>query len=78
MSGQLAHAINRDESGALHTGENVWTGSGTNGRYSGHDCDKWTTGTNGDVGSTDAQNGHWTSDEEQGCSNARRLYCFEL
>lgn len=78
LSGQLAHAIDRDEAGNLVSGENVWTGSGTDGKYGGRDCDRWTTGTNGHVGNTSAVNGAWTKETDQRCTNARRLYCFEL
>lgn len=78
LSGTLAHAIDRDENGQLVSNQNVWTGSGTNGKYSEKDCDRWTTGTNGRLGNTSATGSQWTRATDERCTNARRLYCFEL
>lgn len=78
VSGTLAHAIDRDENGQLVSNANVWTGSGTNGKYSEKDCDRWTTGTNGRLGNTSATNASWTRATDERCTGAQRLYCFEL
>lgn len=78
--GTLLHAIDRDEKGAQVPVDNdeVWTGTGPNGQYGGRDCDKWTTGSEGNYGQATNTNGDWTRAGSKGCGNASRLYCFEL
>ena len=78
VSGTLAHAIDRDEKGALVPASRVWTGTGTNGQYQTNDCDKWTNGNNGRVGTSAGADATWTSVAVDDCDSARRLYCFEL
>jgi hypothetical protein len=76
-SGTLKHAIDRDEKGAAVVGR-VWTGTGADGRYLTNDCDKWTTGGSGRVGSSTGSDATWTSVAVDDCGNVRRLYCFQL
>lgn len=78
MSGTLKHAIDHDEKGVLVAPGRAWTGTGPNGQYSTNDCDKWTNGSDGRVGATDAVDGTWTSVSVDGCGNLRHLYCFQL
>lgn len=74
----LKHAIDHDEKGAVVPATQVWTGTGTNGRYLTNDCDKWTDGSDGRVGASDQVNAAWTTAGVIDCDNLRRLYCFQL
>lgn len=77
LSGTLRHAIDHDEKGIAVPATRAWTGTGPGGQYSTNDCDKWTNGTNGRVGATDALDANWTSTNVDDCGNSRRLYCFQ-
>ena len=75
----LDHSIDRDESGALVTGQRVWTGTRNGIAYFG-DCDGWKTTTAnepGTVGNTSSKGTQWTADLPAGCNVTARVYCFE-
>jgi hypothetical protein len=84
-SGTLQHAINVHEDGtpvAPAQVYEVWTGTRTNGTYSGNACANWTNDTNvaptGDVGVTSVANAGWTNIYQQFCDRTTiRVYCFE-
>lgn len=78
MSGTLKHAIDHDEKGVAVAPGRAWTGTGPSGQYLTNDCDKWTNGSDGRVGATDAVDGTWTSLGVDGCGNLRHVYCFQL
>jgi hypothetical protein len=78
-SGTLLHAIDHDEKGVAVAAGRVWTGTGTDGKYSTNDCERWTpAGGNGRVGATDAVDATWTTVGVDDCQNPRRIYCFQL
>lgn len=55
----------------------VWTGSLTNGAFSGGGCSDWSnTSGFGTVGRADSLTSTWLSDVNQSCSSAGRLYCL--
>ncbi|MBX3192387.1 MAG: DUF1554 domain-containing protein [Labilithrix sp.] len=77
---QLKHLLNRDENGAAlpDAEDRVWTGTTSNGTYSGPDCAQWAGGGTGRVG--EANNGganSWTNLGTEPCSEVNRIYCIE-
>jgi hypothetical protein len=84
-SGTLQHAINVHEDAtpiAPAQIYEVWTGTRTNGTYSGNACANWTNDTNmsptGDVGVTSVTNAGWTNLYQQFCDRTTiHVYCFE-
>ena len=77
-SGTLKHAIDHDEAKTPVVSSAVWTGSGPDGVYLLNDCDDWTTGSKGRVGTSDALDATWTNASVDDCTNRHRLYCFQL
>ena len=80
-SGALAHLVDKDEKGATPPAaeDRAWTATGANGRYVGPDCAQWTGGGSGLVGEARNDNaGAWTDLVAEACSEANRIYCFEL
>jgi hypothetical protein len=79
-SGAIKHAIDHDEKGVAVVAARVWTGTGPNGQYSTNDCDRWTSGNDGDgrVGANNAADTTWTSMQVDGCGGQRHIYCFQL
>ena len=87
-NGNLATAIDRDETGAevaVDAGEcvpagAVWTGTEFGGNIDGDDCTSWTTVDvldRAQVGMLFRQNGEWTDDCKLTCDVTARLYCVE-
>lgn len=75
----LEHSIDRDESGALVSGQRVWTGTRDGMAYFG-DCNGWKATTSnepGTVGNTSSRDTQWSADLPVGCNVAARVYCFE-
>jgi hypothetical protein len=60
--------------------ETVWTGTLSNGSSDNNDCSDWTADTsgNGIAGQAGTTSSAWTYVAVQGCSEASRLYCFEI
>lgn len=76
----ISHAIDRDESGALVTGGQVWTATGSAGRFLDDDCAGWTVGSvarHAAVGNPQATSNLWVAANPDDCNIANRLYCFE-
>lgn len=61
-------------------GGNVWTGTATDGTYSGQACSNWTDGSNGSLGtlgSGGSVGSSWTGFQQLGCGSvAAFMYCF--
>lgn len=82
VDGSLAHAIDVTERGEpLPISVEVWTGTRSDGSYSGSSCSGWTNGgwwsQYGTVGTTSSSRS-WTDAREQYCGrSSRRIYCFE-
>ncbi len=77
-SGTLLHAIDHDEKGVAVAAGRAWTGTGTDGKYSTNDCERWTpAGGDGRVGATDAVDATWTSVNVDNCGALRHIYCFQ-
>ena len=84
-SGTLQHAINIQEDGTPPPGAavyEVWTGTRSNGTYSGNACANWTNDTamspTGDVGVSSVTNLGWTNIYQQFCDRTTiHVYCFE-
>jgi hypothetical protein len=82
LDGQIAHAIDETESGALLGSGNVWTGTYATGLPAGQAgafCGvNWTNNSqNAHYGSVTETGNRWTNDDIAGCNTARHLYCFE-
>jgi len=79
--GDLAHAINRDESGALVSGSDVWTGTTSAGTGTSSRCggsfEQATGAVDGTVGSTANKGLEWTARASQSCNTSSRIYCFK-
>jgi hypothetical protein len=80
-SGTILVPIDIDETGGSQTGVEVWTGTATDGTYSGNSCMDWTSTAStspplGDTGVTNVTDGGWTDVYMQFCNRVQRLYCF--
>ena len=81
-SGTLAHGIDLDENKQLvKQPVEVWTGTKTDGTYSGSACSDWVfaggVGTLGDVGIAGESTGGWTMKKQLSCVVQAHLYCFQ-
>ncbi|MFB6374996.1 MAG: DUF1554 domain-containing protein [Bradymonadaceae bacterium] len=83
----LAHAVEFDESGDTHTGEErlmVWSGTDrNNGQWDGHeeggaqDCEAWTSSSSqhaGEVGASDRTDSHWIQDADDSHNHDRSCH----
>lgn len=75
--------LDRDENGRPIPGSSslqVWTGTSAGGRWSGTDCDQWTSGfanRSGTAGLATSADQMWTDGAHGNCGSGLRLYCFE-
>ncbi len=75
-----AVAIDRNERGELVSDALVFTGTGSDGIYTGEACEDWTSYydySDATVGAV-ASAASWTSSEVVHCGRPRRFYCFEV
>lgn len=80
--GLLLHALDRDESGAQVSGQQVWTNTAATGKVASAqtDCTDWTSASvnlTGYTGNTDAVNDDWTAQQTLNCDKTAHIYCFE-
>lgn len=81
LDGSLLGTLDRDESNQLvdhHTA--VWTGTNSDGTWSGNDCNGWTSDLRGvsvDAGDLEADDTDWTNASWFVCWVRSRLYCFQ-
>lgn len=78
VDGTLIAGINKTATNVTISGD-TWTNTSTNGTPAGSsNCMGWTAATGTSVpGSINQTNSTWTSKAATGCSNAKRLYCFQ-
>ena len=90
IDGTVQNPINRDENGALISGNlNVWTNTNADGTRVSNDrgCENWSSALGGSIGQVGGQlgdasaiNSEWTRagpDTTQTCNSQARLYCFQ-
>jgi len=83
LDGGLDHAINRDETGVLAVGIEVWTNTSSDGSVlpgGTGNCSNFTSvsgAQTGPIGRTTATNSEWTDYDTQPCSVPAHIYCFE-
>ncbi|MEK6903328.1 MAG: DUF1554 domain-containing protein [Nanoarchaeota archaeon] len=59
----------------------IWTGTGSNGKYAGINCNDWTSSStqySGAMGSSNQVNYGWTYYAGGRCDLAKSLYCFQV
>lgn len=80
VSDFLLNPINRDENGTYLTNGEVWTGSSSDGTFTGDDCNKWTDATTsyqGDYGDYDKIDDNFISAGlPKNCNDIKHLYCI--
>jgi hypothetical protein len=76
----LAHALDRDERGNT-VGRITWTGSDSDGTFSGSACGEWNSiapSATGSTGYSSETDNDWTSFSfDYACATALSLYCFQ-
>jgi hypothetical protein len=81
-SGTLMGPIDLDEANGSQANAEVWTGTATDGTYSGDSCSDWTStssmtppyATTGNTSKTDST---WTDAYLQFCNRVQHLFCFQ-
>lgn len=79
----IGKAFTKDEDGQAVPESNVWTGSNTQGKKSGHDCKDWTSsetnqlGTYGQTGKV-GQDWNYLDAGPTTCFSPARIYCVEV
>lgn len=79
-TGALTMPLRRDEKNQTppDAEDRVWTATGADGKFiGGSDCAGWTGAGAGRVGEADDTDAHWTSLEDEACTEVNRVYCFQ-